>query len=163
QNPQVELLVPEGPVPGGTPVASPGAIKLEAATPALSGGQLPVLEDDEESYTGVSSVRRLPTQRRRHVSWMAAAAGVVLTVPGAEVTAEDGIRLGVTPTTLSIRRSEKALVLVVAKTGYLSTRQSIVPDRDISALLTLRTDEDMIKKRAPAARSRRRAAAATDG
>src|SRR6185436_839378 len=61
-NPQVEILEPEGPILGqlGTTPApvNAGAVKLEAATPVLPDGQLPVLEDDEESYTGVSSVRR---------------------------------------------------------------------------------------------------------
>jgi serine/threonine protein kinase len=235
QNPQVEL-VPEHPVNqlGATP-ASPGTVRLEAATPDLPPGQLPVLEDDEESYTGVSSVRRLPTRPRRNISWMAAAAGVALTVaggalllgsrrhkvtadevavnavppeplapiaaipvapveappapatitgstasalgenvsvkistdpPGAEVSAEDGIRLGTTPTTLSIRRSEKPLMLVISKIGYLSSRQPITPDRDVSALFTLKADEQATKKRpatAPVVRPKRRAAAPGSG
>ena len=226
QNPQAELLVPEFPI--GTPVSSalspgsPGTVKLEAAEPALPNGQLPVLEDDEESYTGVSSVRRLPVKPRRTFSWMAAAAAVALTIAGgavvvgsrhklrqndvatvppeplaetksapattaeppaepappppalgenvsvkistdpsgAEVTAEDGIRLGSTPTTLSIKRSDKPLVLVIAKTGYASSRQTIIPDRDVSALVTLRADEDGGKKKSPVVRPKRRPAAA---
>jgi serine/threonine protein kinase len=234
QNPQVELLVPEGPIQvSNTPVpVSPGAVKLEAADPVLPNGQLPVLEEDEESYTGVSSVRRLPPKPRRNFSWMAAAAGGVLTFtggalllgkarrkplhenvavtlpvetpannnaapatpgateapvaepavtpppaalsenvsvkiatdpPGAEVTAEDGIHLGSTPTTLSIRRSDKPLVLVIAKTGFISSRQTIVPDRDVSALLTLKTDEDAVKKKAAPAKSRRKSAPSSAG
>jgi serine/threonine protein kinase len=237
QNPQVELLVPEGPIQisNTPPPVNAGTVKLEAGEPVLPNGQLPVLEEDEESYTGVSSVRRLPVKPRRHFSWMAAAAGVALTVAGgawlvgssrrkamraddvaiatippeplarvtapaappafeaapaepaaapaalgenvsvkistdpagAEVTAEDGIHLGSTPTTLSIRRSDKPLVLVIAKTGFVSSRQTIVPDRDVSALLTLRVDEDAVKKRSTSggsSRPRRRAAApAGDG
>jgi len=226
QNPQVELLVPEGPIQLTPPPVNAGTVKLEAGDPVLPNGQLPVLEEDEESYTGVSSVRRLPTKPRRHFSWMAAAAGVALTItggalllgksrrkalnaddvaiatippepltrtsspavppssepvpaepaavapalsenvsvkiatdpPGAEVTGEDGIHLGSTPTTLSIRRSDKPLVLVIAKTGFVSSRQTIVPDRDLSALLTLRTDEDAVRKRVPVTKRRRAAA-----
>ena len=223
QNPQAELLVPDLPgTPVGTtpPPANAGAVKLEAGDPVLPNGQLPVLEDDEESYTGVSSVRRLPVKPRRNFSWMAAAAGVALTIAGgavvlgsrhklrndgvatvppeplaetkpatpvqpepapvtaapalgpnvsvkiatdpsgAEVTAEDGIRLGSTPTTLSIKRSDKPLVLVIAKTGYASSRQTIIPDRDVSALVTLRAEEESARKkdRPAAVRPRRRAA-----
>jgi hypothetical protein len=82
---------------------------------------------------------------------------------GAEVTAEDGIRLGSTPTTLSIKRSDKPLVLVIAKTGFVSSRQVIIPDRDVSALVTLKTDEDGGKKRPAATRPKRRASPAGDG
>jgi serine/threonine protein kinase len=230
QNPQAELLVPEHPIilaPSTPSPANAGTVKLEAGEPALPDGQLPVLEDDEESYTGVSSVRRLPVKQRRTFSWMAAAAGVALTIAGgavlvgsrhklhndgnvatlppeplaetksapavatdpsataeppsaaapsanvsvkistdpsgAEVTAEDGIRLGSTPTTLSIKRSDKPLVLVIAKTGFVSSRQVIIPDRDVSALVTLKTDEDGGKKRPAATRPKRRASPAGDG
>jgi hypothetical protein len=240
-NPQVELLVPEGSLVNQIAAsASPpaNAVKLASGDAVLPNGQLPVLEDDEESYTGVSSVRRLPTKPRRRISWMAAAAGVALTVaggaallgsrrskvnaddiaiatippepladpapapasppvaapatdpapapaptaveetpepvrtenvsvkiasdpPGAEVTAEDGIRLGVTPTTLSIRRSDKPLVLVIGKGGFQTTRQTIVPDRDVAALLTLRADDDGAARKRPAtARPRRNKPAA---
>jgi hypothetical protein len=229
QNPQAELLVPEHPIitaPSTPSAANFGTVKLEAGEPALPNGQLPVLEDDEESYTGVSSVRRLPVKPRRTFSWMAAAAGVALTIAGgavlvgsrhklrndgnvatlppeplaetksapavstdppataeppaastpsenvsvkistdpsgAEVTAEDGIRLGSTPTTLSIKRSDKPLVLVIAKTGFVSSRQTIIPDRDVSALVTLKADLDGGKKKQPAAtpRPKRRSSAA---
>jgi serine/threonine protein kinase len=233
QNPQAELLVPEPvtPSPVTTSPANAGTVKLEAGEPALPNGQLPVLEDDEESYTGVSSVRRLPVKPRRTFSWMAAAAAVALTIAGgavlvgsrhklksqqnvailppepladpksvpamsteppvtaepppapvvlgenvsvkistdptgAEVTAEDGIRLGSTPTTLSIKRSDKPLVLVIAKTGFVSSRQTIVPDRDVSAIVTLKADEEAAAKRKPAASprpKRRSAAPAGDG
>jgi serine/threonine protein kinase len=228
QNPQAELLVPEQPIVlADTPSPNLGTVKLEAGEPALPDGQLPVLEEDEESYTGVSSVRRLPAKPRRTFSWMAAAAGVALTIAGgavllgtrhklrnegntatlppeplaettkgappneappaapvvapaagatvsvkiatdpsgAEVTAEDGIRLGSTPTTLSIKRSAKPLVLVIAKTGYISSRQTIVPDRDVSALVTLKAEEESARKKQPAAapRQRRRSASGGDG
>jgi serine/threonine protein kinase len=238
QNPNVEL-VPEVPSAvnqlSATPQASPGTVRLEAAgVPAVPPGQLPILEDDEESYTGVSSVRRLPVKPRRSFSWMAAAAGLALTVAGgaalvgsrrhkvnaddvavakvppeplepatapaapapveppvsatitgpaatplsedvsvkistdpagAEVSAEDGIRLGTTPTTLSIHRSDKPLILVISKMGYTSSKQSIVPDRDVSALFNLRADEEAAKKRpAPPARPRHHSVAApSDG
>jgi serine/threonine protein kinase len=240
QNPQVELLVPEGSVVKEIAAASSmppsvGTVKLEPAPPVpVVPAGLPRLEDDEESYTGVSSVRRLPSKPRRSFSWMAAAAGVALTVaggavllassrrhkmneevaigrippeplsdstgavptpttavpvtgestspaeppssaenvsvkittdpPGAEVTGDNGILLGTTPATLSIRRGEKPIVLVLTKPGFATSRQTIVPDRDISALLTLKAEEDPARKRPPAAaRPKRRAAAPSDG
>jgi serine/threonine protein kinase len=242
QNPQVELLVPEGSVANqaaASHVASAGTVKLEAGGAAASPGlPLPALEDDEESYTGVSSVRRLPVKPRRRVSWMAAAASVALAVaggavvlgarwhkvgtvevatanppatsieapgrgtaepapapaeeppvapavepepaaplsenvsvkvstdpPGAEVSAEDGVHLGTTPATLSVRRGDKSLVLVISKIGYASSRQTIVPDRDTSAILTLRPDEDPshAKQRPAAVKPRPHRATGGDG
>jgi hypothetical protein len=85
---------------------------------------------------------------------------------GAEVTAEDGIRLGSTPTTLSIKRSDKPLVLVIAKTGFVSSRQTIVPDRDVSAIVTLKAEEEGAAKKKPATsapRPKRRSAAPAAG
>jgi hypothetical protein len=55
-------------------------------------------------------------------------------------------------------------VLVIAKTGYASSRQTIIPDRDVSALVTLRADEESGKKKPATVRPKRRAAApAGDG
>jgi hypothetical protein len=48
---------------------------------------------------------------------------------------------------LMVPRTDRPLGLVVSKPGYVSTRQAIVPDRDVSALLTLRAEEETAKKR----------------
>jgi serine/threonine protein kinase len=97
---QVDLHTPDAPVAGagslgnGVPVAIPIPEPATAALPAADKGRaaaamggfaLPFSEDDAESYTGVSSVRRLPTKTTRRVSWMAAAAAVVVAVAGGSV------------------------------------------------------------------------------
>jgi serine/threonine protein kinase len=74
---------------------------------------------------------------------------------GAEVASDSGKHLGTTPTMLMVPRTERPFGLVVSKPGYVSTRQAIVPDRDVSALLTLRADEEAAKKKAAAAPKRR--------
>jgi eukaryotic-like serine/threonine-protein kinase len=216
---QVDLHVPDNPVAGagslgnGVPVAIP-----EPATAALpdadKGFALPFSEDDAESYTGVSSVRRLPTKTTRRVSWMAAAAAMVLAVaggtllvgtsrrragfakatvteegvvsanrapddpagtepievpppplgiepapvkvsvkiisdpPGAEITGEGGKLLGVTPTTLAVVRSEKPLSFEISKAGFASSTQTVIPDRDISAVLALRAEDEPARRKA---------------
>jgi eukaryotic-like serine/threonine-protein kinase len=67
---------------------------------------------------------------------------------GAEVASDKGRHLGTTPTMLMVPRSPEPLSIVVSKPGYVSSRQAIVPDRDVSALLTLRAEEEP-KRRAP--------------
>ena len=67
---------------------------------------------------------------------------------GAEVKLENGKVLGVTPATLSLPRSARPTALVISKPGFVPSRHSIVPDRDVSALLTLRAEEDSAKKKA---------------
>jgi serine/threonine protein kinase len=69
--------------------------------------------------------------------------------PGAEVASDRGRHLGTTPTMLMVPRSGAPLGLVVSKPGYVSTRQAIVPDRDVSALLTLRAEEEPKRRAAP--------------
>jgi eukaryotic-like serine/threonine-protein kinase len=69
--------------------------------------------------------------------------------PGAEVASDRGRHLGTTPTMLMVPRSGAPLGLVVSKPGYVSTRQAIVPDRDVSALLTLRAEEEAKRRAAP--------------
>ncbi len=60
------------------------------------------------------------------------------TVPrGAEVLAPDGKRLGTTPTTFTLPRSTTAVSIVVRRKGFVESRHQIIPDRDLSALLTL--------------------------
>jgi serine/threonine protein kinase len=212
---QADLHVPEQPVEAGAgslgngvPVLVPIPDPPTAAMPEPAPDAF--ADDDEESYTGVSSVRRLPVRpQARRVSWMAAAAAVALVVtggsvllgahsrraqappemplaavapaetaepvadpgppspplgiepapvkvsvridsdpPGAEITGEGGKILGVTPATLAVVRSEKPLAFEINKAGYASSRHAVVPDRDISALLTLRAEDDPARRRA---------------
>jgi serine/threonine protein kinase len=224
QSPQVDLVVPENASAGVGPAGDGVPVQIqETGTVPVAPGALPS-DDEIESYTGVSSVRRLPTRSGQRMSWMAAAAAVALAVtaggvlvgtsrrravlaranddnvvavpartsepaasepgalpieagpekvsvriesdpPGAEVTAENGKSLGVTPTSLAIARSEKPLTFVVAKAGYATSRHSIVPDRDVSALLTLRSadDDGPVRRRAPRKHKAAPAPATTEG
>jgi serine/threonine protein kinase len=211
---QADLHVPEAPVEAGAgsigngvpvPIPEPATAALPAESPPDA-----FTDDDAESYTGVSSVRRLPTRANRRVSWMAAAAAGVLLVaggavlvgnsrrrlarvneegtlaatartqeaaneapaepapapplgiepapvkvsvkidsdpPGAEITGEGGKLLGVTPTTLAVVRTDKALVFEITKAGFAPSRHAVVPDRDVSALLTLRAEDEPGRKR----------------
>jgi tRNA A-37 threonylcarbamoyl transferase component Bud32 len=206
QSLQVDLVVPENVSAGAGPAGDAVPVPINEHTVPVADGVL-ASDDDVESYTGVSSVRRLPTRAGQRMSWMAAAAAVVLAVtagavlvgtsrrravlarandenvvavpahapepmaadpvmpieagpqkvsvriesdpPGAEVTAENGKSLGVTPTSLAIPRSDKPMTFEVAKAGYATSRHSIVPDRDVSALLTLRSEDEPARKRAP--------------
>jgi serine/threonine protein kinase len=220
QSPQVDLVVPDAASAGVGPAGDAVPVPIqEPLTNPVAPGALPS-DDDIDSYTGVSSVRRLPTRAGQRMSWMAAAAAVVLAVtagavlvgtsrrravlartndenvvaipartpepaaadpafpieagpekvsvriesdpPGAEVTAENGKSLGVTPTSLAIARSEKPLTFTVAKAGYATSRHSIIPDRDVSALLTLRSADDEGPTRRHASHKRKAATAPSE-
>jgi serine/threonine protein kinase len=205
---QADLIIPEAPVEAGRGSIGDGVPEPipEPLAAAPSDGVLPPFtQDDEESYTGVSSVRRLPTRSNRRVSWVAAAAAVVLAVaggtvlvansrraglaranddnltvvaaaneavagdpapaaapamlgieqapvkvslridsdpPGAAITGDGGKPLGVTPATLAVVRSDRPMSFQVSKTGFMASRHTVVPDRDLSALLTLRMEDE---------------------
>jgi hypothetical protein len=68
--------------------------------------------------------------------------------PGAEITGDGGKLLGVTPTTLAVARSDRPLQFELSKTGYASSKHSVVPDRDVSAFLNLRVEDDPARRRA---------------
>jgi hypothetical protein len=67
---------------------------------------------------------------------------------GAEITGDGGKLLGVTPTVLAVIRSTRPLSFEVSKAGYAPARQTVVPDREVSAVLTLRPEDDPARKRA---------------
>jgi|GEM_PF-2416744 len=72
------------------------------------------------------------------------------TVPrAAAVYGPDGTLLGRTPLSFELNRSADPVEIVVRKERFVESRHRIVPDRDMSALLTLRLDNK--KKRGKAA------------
>jgi serine/threonine-protein kinase len=58
--------------------------------------------------------------------------------PGAEVKGPNGNPLGVTPTTAVFTRGTAAFTITVSKPGYQPSHQAITPDRDRSAMISLR-------------------------
>jgi len=164
-----------------------------------SASSSPISPDvEEESYTSVSSVRRMQAAavaRRRRSPWLAAAAGVALAITGsawiagrvdspssvaqheqaarpapapvaaaapvvetassatvsvkvesdpagAEIRGEEGQLLGLTPAVLTLPRSMQPRALTIGKLGFVTRTQVIVPDREIAALLMLRSVDD---------------------
>ncbi len=197
-----ELFMRDSPHIDSVPIAAPDPsrvtkpmrIDLELSA-AMSVPLPPLTTDDEETYTGVSSVYRAEAFRATRRSWMAVAAGMVLAIGGtaavmrsghhagipkagvgapsvpevveplpeavtiqiesdpmgAEVHADDGEMLGVTPTVLTIPRSEHAISLTVSKVGYVSRSHTVVPVRDVTALFGLRPQDPPPKRwRGPA-------------
>ncbi len=57
---------------------------------------------------------------------------------GAEVRGPNDTMLGISPTTAQFPRSSDPVVLTFLKPGFSPARHSIVPDRDVTALITLR-------------------------
>ncbi|MDX2020089.1 MAG: serine/threonine-protein kinase [Deltaproteobacteria bacterium] len=57
---------------------------------------------------------------------------------GADVIDEQGRVLGVTPTLIKVKKGATAMQLVLRKKGFADTVQPFVPDRDLSAVLSLR-------------------------
>jgi hypothetical protein len=83
------------------------------------------------------------------------------TPPGADVRGATGTHLGVTPLTVTMPRGLAPLVLTVGKLGFESVKQSVVPDRDVGVLVTLRPHEAAAPRAArPPARARGRAGVA---
>jgi hypothetical protein len=66
---------------------------------------------------------------------------------GAQINSDSGKVLGVTPTTLAVVRSEQPLFFELSRTGFLPSRHSVVPDRDVSALVSLRADDEAARRR----------------
>jgi hypothetical protein len=58
--------------------------------------------------------------------------------PGAEVRAPDGSLLGRTPTSQRVPVSRTPFSFTVTKDGFVRASHSVVPDRDVGALVTLR-------------------------
>jgi serine/threonine-protein kinase len=59
--------------------------------------------------------------------------------PGAEVAGPDGALLGTTPLSTSLPRGSEPVTFTLSKEGYAPSRQSVTPDRDLAALVSLRT------------------------
>jgi eukaryotic-like serine/threonine-protein kinase len=59
--------------------------------------------------------------------------------PGAEVVGPDGAVLGTTPLTTNLPRGNETVTFTLSKPGFSPSRQSITPDRDVAALVSLRT------------------------
>ena len=59
--------------------------------------------------------------------------------PGADVAGPDGSSLGRTPLTTNLSRSTSPSTLIISKTGYAPSRQTITPDRDVAVLVNLRS------------------------
>jgi hypothetical protein len=57
---------------------------------------------------------------------------------GAQVKGPQDTVLGLTPTTATFPRSKQPVVLIFDRAGFYPARHSIVPDRDVTALVTLR-------------------------
>jgi hypothetical protein len=61
------------------------------------------------------------------------------TVPrGAQVKGPQDTVLGLTPTTATFPRGKQPVVLIFDRAGFYPARHSIIPDRDVTALVTLR-------------------------
>ncbi len=85
-------------------------------------------------------------QAGRHGAPPAPASGTVslrvLSDPtGADVSEQAGRLVGQTPITFTLPRSSDPVVIRVSKAGFAPSQHSIVPDRDFSALITLRNAE----------------------
>jgi eukaryotic-like serine/threonine-protein kinase len=225
---QVDLHVPEPAVVAGAGSVGNGVpVPIAEPVTAVPGNAPAFSESGPNSYTGVSSVRRLPARGSRRGSWLAAGVAVVLAVAsgsvlvsssrrravlsgaseesfaaearateapggsgepqnpadtavvaiesapvkvsvridsdprGAQINSDTGKLLGVTPTTLAVVRSDRPLFFEVTRTGFLPSQHSVVPDRDVSALLTLHADDEAARKRS--AHRRRGGAAPHEG
>jgi eukaryotic-like serine/threonine-protein kinase len=77
---------------------------------------------------------------------------------GAEVLGPGDAPLGVTPLTVALPRTETPVTLIVRKGGFQPATHAFVPDRNLSALLTLRAQKP--PPRPSALPARRRPAAA---
>ncbi len=134
------------------PVALPPAPTLTAAAPPIpAAAAIPAAEPIVQALPSVTV--KIDTQP-----------------PGADVKQADGTSLGITPVILTMARSTQPMALTISKPGFVSAHQTVTPDRDTSALFTLRGGRPAAHAKATVASARGRrsgvpaaAEAASDG
>ena len=57
---------------------------------------------------------------------------------GAQIINSDGVTIGVTPALVKLPLSRQATTLLLRRKGFADTLQEVVPDRDMSAIISLR-------------------------
>ncbi len=123
------------------PETSPGAAASAPATP-----------------TAAAPALGLPALAAASAVLPAAPGAVSVTVEsdpsGAEIKDKSGRRLGITPAALSLDRGLEPVSLTLSKAGHFSRSHTLVPERDVSLVITLRPNDPRAKK---ADRVRRRA------
>lgn len=109
-----------------------GALAPRAASPAL-GYSASALGEKELAGAVTRETVEIRVQSEPH---------------GAEVRNVDGDLLGVTPTVLKIPRAEQPVIMTLSKPGFLPSHHALVPDRDVSALVSLRHEVPPARSRA---------------